>query len=216
MSLEEYFGDWLKVIDVPILNKVVIAVNYQYSLHPVVPEYNDIFKAFTLCSLHDCKIVFLGQDPYPQKDVATGILFANKKDKSPLSPSLQVIKEACMKSSQDGEFDQTLLKWCNQGCLMLNSALTVECNKPQSHALIWRPFISSFLLNLSRAETGIIYVLMGNNARSFRPYINETYNTVIETYHPAYYARNNEDMPPEIFVHINELLIDKYGIPIKW
>lgn len=216
MSFSNFVGKWINVFDLNKLNSILLKLEPLYRSKIICPKQSDVFNAFHFCNYDDCKVVFLGQDPYPQKDVATGVLFANRKDKSPLSPSLQVIKEACMKSSQEEEFDPTLLKWCNQGCLMLNSALTVECNKPQSHALVWRPFISSFLLNFSRAETGIIYVLMGNNARSFRPYINETYNTVIETYHPAYYARNNEDMPPEIFVHINELLIDKYGIPIKW
>lgn len=62
MTLEEYFGDWLEVIDVPALNKAVTEVNRLYRTKLVVPEYNDIFKAFTLVSEHDCKVVFLGQD----------------------------------------------------------------------------------------------------------------------------------------------------------
>mgnify|MGYP000455771378 CR=1 FL=1 len=37
----------------------------------------------------------IGQDPYPQKDVATGILFGNRKEVSDedLSPSLKIVKE---------------------------------------------------------------------------------------------------------------------------
>ena len=64
MTLLEYFKDWLKVIDLPELSKVVTKLNSLYSVKPVVPEYKDIFKAFTLCSEHDCKAVFLGQDFY--------------------------------------------------------------------------------------------------------------------------------------------------------
>lgn len=62
MQIEEYFGDWLKVIDVNELYKVVNKLNVLYQGKPVVPAYGDIFKAFTLCSEHDCKIIFLGQD----------------------------------------------------------------------------------------------------------------------------------------------------------
>ena len=54
MKLTDYFGDWLKVIDVPELAKVVIKMNSLYSMIPVVPAYADIFRAFTLCSEHDC------------------------------------------------------------------------------------------------------------------------------------------------------------------
>ena len=46
-------------------------------------------------------------------------------------------------------FDETLESWATQGILMLNSALTCEVNKPGSHSLLWRPFISSLLQNLS-------------------------------------------------------------------
>lgn len=62
MQLSEYFGDWLKVIDVKELNKVVSKLNIITQTNCIVPAYKDIFKAFTLCTEHDCKIVFLGQD----------------------------------------------------------------------------------------------------------------------------------------------------------
>ena len=62
MSLEEYFKDWLKVIDVKELNNAVFRINQIKAKVPIVPDYTNIFKAFTLCSKHDCKIVFLGQD----------------------------------------------------------------------------------------------------------------------------------------------------------
>lgn len=218
MSLEEYFGDWLKVIDVPILNKVVTAVNYQYSLHPVVPEYNDIFKAFTLCSLHDCKIVFLGQDPYPQKGVATGVLFGNKVGTTELSPSLEVIKEACINYEVPHppiSFDITLESWARQGILMINSALTCEMNKVGSHVMIWRPFIRELIKRIGEYNPGTIFVLFGSQAQTFEPYISK-FCHVIKVQHPAYYARTNQRMPKELFTQINTLVEKMYGEHISW
>ena len=219
MTLEEYFGDWLEVIDVPALNKVVTEVNRLYRTKLVVPEYNDIFKAFTLVSEHDCKVVFLGQDPYPQKGVATGVLFGNKEGTTELSPSLEVIKEACINYEIPHEpikFDVTLESWARQGILMINSALTCEMNRVNSHTMLWRPFISKLLYNLSHRETGLIYVLFGEKAQTFEPYINKNLNSVIKISHPAYYARTQTKMPHWVFTEINQLLMDKYGIPIKW
>lgn len=219
MTLEEYFGDWLKVIDVPALNKVVTEVNRLYRTKLVVPEYNNIFKAFTLVSEHDCKVVFLGQDPYPQKGVATGVLFGNKEGTTELSPSLEVIKEACINYEIPHEpikFDVTLESWARQGILMINSALTCEMNRVNSHTMLWRPFISKLLYNLSHRETGLIYVLFGEKAQTFEPYINKNLNSVIKISHPAYYARTQTKMPHWVFTEINQLLMDKYGIPIKW
>lgn len=62
MQINEYFGDWLKVIDINELYKVVGVLNLLYKTKPIVPEYHSIFKAFTLCGLKECKIVFLAQD----------------------------------------------------------------------------------------------------------------------------------------------------------
>lgn len=219
MQIDEYFGDWLKVIDLKELSTVITRINSVYDVKPVVPAYTNIFKAFTLCSMKDCKAVFLGQDPYPQKDVATGILFGNKKGTIELSPSLEVVKEAVIDYEMPHppiKFDVTLESWARQGILMINSAFTCEMNKAGSHNMLWRPFVSKLLTNLSNQETGLIYVLFGTQAQTFEPYINKRLNSVIKVNHPAYYARTNTKMPHYIFKEFNKLIKDKYGIPIKW
>lgn len=219
MELSEYFGDWLTVIDVNELNKVVAKLNTVYQVKPVVPDYKDIFKAFTLCSRHDCKIVFLGQDPYPQKGVATGVLFGNKEGTTELSPSLEVVKEAAINYEIPHpplKFDVTLESWARQGILMLNSALTCEMSKAGSHVMLWRPFMSKLLQNLSNKETGLVYVLFGEQAQTFEPYINKKVNSIIKVHHPAYYARTHTKMPYWVFTELNKLMRDTYGIPIKW
>lgn len=219
MELSEYFGDWLTVIDVNELNKVVAKLNTVYQVKPVVPDYKDIFRAFTLCSRHDCKIVFLGQDPYPQKGVATGVLFGNKEGTTELSPSLEVVKEAAINYEIPHpplKFDVTLESWARQGILMLNSALTCEMSKAGSHVMLWRPFMSKLLQNLSNKETGLVYVLFGEQAQTFEPYINKKVNSIIKVHHPAYYARTHTKMPYWVFTELNKLMRDTYGIPIKW
>ena len=184
-----------------------------------MPEYKNIFKAFHICPYNDLKIIFLGQDPYPQKGVATGILFGNKNDTKNLSPSLEVIKEACIDYTIPHPpitFDVTLESWARQGILMINSSLTVQENKPGSHSLIWRPFISKMLQKCSETETGLVYVLFGKEAQSFKPYINSKYNDVLEVKHPAYYARTNNKLPAQLFKDINQIMLNRYNAPIKW
>lgn len=219
MTKEEYFGDWLRVIDEKELNNIIPKINRLYDLYSVMPAYGDIFKAFNLCPYNNLKAVFLGQDPYPQKDVATGILFGNHIDTKEISPSLEVVKDACIDYTvMHGPiwFDITLESWAEQGILMLNSALTVKLNTPNSHSMLWRPFISSLLRNLGEHESGIIYVLFGKQAQTFRPYIKEQFNHIFEINHPAYYARLNAPMPIKLFKEINTLLEGKYGKPIEW
>lgn len=217
MKLNEYFGDWLKVIDINELNKIVKSLNTLYRVKKICPNQIDVFKAFTLCSLHDLKVVFLSQDPYPQKNVATGILFGNKKD-TELSPSLNIIKEAAINFEIPHKniiFDPTLESWAKQGILMLNSALTVEMNKVGSHIMLWRPFISKLIQNISKYDTGIVYVLFGSQAQTFIPYIGNN-NHIIKIEHPAYYARTHTKMSSELFVNVSNLVKGIYGIPIEW
>lgn len=219
MQIDEYFGDWLEVIDINELNKVVNKLNVIVQSKPIVPEYTNIFKAFTLCTRHDVKIVFVGQDPYPQKGVATGVLFGNKEGTTELSPSLEVIKEAAINYEIPHpplKFDITLESWARQGILMINSALTCEMNKVGSHVMLWRPFISKLLYNLSNIESGLVYVLFGDQAQTFEPYINNRINSIIKIHHPAYYARTHTKMPYWLFTELNKIMKNMYGVPIKW
>lgn len=221
MTSDEYFGDWMKVIDRVELNNVMAKVGQEYRRKPICPTQPDVFKAFRLCTLKDLKIIMLGCDPYPQKGIATGILFGNNKETSNenLSPSLKVIKEAVINFEIPHyciTFDPTLESWAKQGVLMLNSALTVEMNKVGSHVMIWRPFIIALLKHLSEYETGIIYVLFGRQAQTFKPYINKQFNDILEIEHPAYYARLNKRMPSGLFATISNMCKDRYGVPIKW
>ncbi len=219
MTLDEYFGDWMKVIDRIELNNVMAKVGQEYKRKPLCPAQSDVFRAFELCPFNECKMVFLGQDPYPQKGVATGILFGNRKEADVLSPSLNIVKEAVINYEIPHNiviFDQTLESWAKQGILMINSALTVEMNKIGSHVMLWRPLIAKLLKNLSNKEPGIIYVLFGSQAQTFTPYINIRNSIVVKTEHPAWYARTNQKMSPKLFLDINKVLKEKYGEGIEW
>lgn len=221
MTLEDYFGKWMKVIDKRELVLILNRLESEYRNKSICPAQDSVFKAFRACPYDSLKIIMLSQDPYPQKDVATGILFGNKEGtkEEDLSPSLQIIKNAAINLEIPHNciiFDPTLESWAKQGILMLNSALTVEMNKVGSHTMLWRPFIASLLKRLSENETGIIYVLFGKQAQTFKPYINQQFNIILEENHPAYYARINKEMPRTIFEQINKLTKEMYGMPINW
>lgn len=221
MKLEEYFGRWMRVIDKKELLAILSKLEVEYKRKPICPMQGDVFKAFKLCPYDDLKVVMLGQDPYPQKGVATGLLFGNKKevDEENLSPSLQIVKEAAINLEIPHKsiiFDQTLESWAKQGILMINTALTVEMNRIGSHVMLWRPFVANLLKKLSENETGIIYVLFGKQAQTFKPYINKQFNIILEENHPAYFARTETKMSSTVFNQISKLTKDKYGIPITW
>ena len=219
MTIEEYFGDWSKVIDLAEADRILKKLSTSKNI--ICPKLKDIFKAFTLCPFSNLRVVILSQDPYPQKDIATGIAFANKSDtpESHLSPSLEVLKESVINYNiphRTINFDPSLEKWETQGVLLLNSALSCELGKVGSHVLMWRPFIKSLLTNLSKYHTGLVYVLMGTQAISLEPYINRRFNHVIRIRHPSWYARQKQKMPSDIWQEINSILISQNGYGIEW
>lgn len=219
MTLESYFKEWMKVIDKKELLKVINEL--AKVRNTICPELSNIFRAFELCPYNELKVVFIGQDPYPQKGVATGILFGNKKEvgEEDLSPSLKVVKEAAINFEVPHDsiiFDQTLEEWAKQGILMINSSLTVLTGKVGSHTMLWRPFMGKLLSNLSMYNTGIIYVLFGEQAKTLKPYIDNKNNIIITEKHPAYYARTETRMPSYIFEEVSRITKANYGEPIKW
>ena len=218
MTYEEYFGEWTKVIDKTELYKVLKEVNVLYKTHKCEPTYDNIFRAFNITPYSELCIVSLSQDPYPQSGVSTGVCFGNKKDVVTLSPSLEIIKEAVIDFEIPHNFitfDPTLEEWGKQGILLLNSALTVETNKPNSHSALWRPFIASLLKNLSAINPGLIYILWGTEAKTFKCFINDN-NFIYKMPHPAYYASTNTKIPHSFFNEIGEMVSKHFGKEIQW
>lgn len=217
---------WSDIVDAKMVSEALNKVHREGK--PFCPKPENVFRAFSILPPNKVRVVLVGQDPYPQKGVATGILFANKENtpEDKLSPSLKVIKNSFLRLLQNPEkgtnFDPSLVYIAEQGVLMINSALTVEMNKPGSHSMIWRPFVSTLLRNLSNMNHNIIFVLFGSQARTFRPYINKE-NFCVEMVHPAYYARvggeeqqEGESVYGEIWRSINALLTSMGEKEISW
>ena len=220
MTIDEYFGDWMKVLD---RNETVKIMNWLKTTDSstLCPSIKNVFKAFKLCSYNECKVIFIGQDPFPQKGVAQGVLFGNSSNtpEDKLSPSLKVVKESVINFDIPHNlitFDPTLESWAKQGILMLNSALTTEVGKVGIHTLKWRPFVGYFLKNMSEKNPGIIYVFFGSQAKSLDTYINNNNNYKLFIEHPAYYARLNKRMPSDIWYTVQKLVYNIYGTLIEW
>lgn len=219
MKAEEYFGDWIRFIDTDELRRVVTWINKTDS-STLCPSPKNIFKAFRVCPYKDCKVIFLGQDPYPQRGVATGILFGNSSDtpEELLSPSLKIVKEAAINYEIPHnliEFDNTLESWARQGILMINTAFTCEVGRTGSHFEIWKPFVSKLIHNISNNDGGIIYVLFGSQAQLFKKDIVNSLQ-IVEVYHPAYFSRKGTRMPSKVFTDINQTLKKQYNYQIEF
>lgn len=200
------------------------AVNKALSLiskkGPVTPGYDKLFDAFAYCPYDKLKVIWLGQDPYPQQGIATGVAFANKMEtpSERISPSLKVIRDYLYKyldkNLEDANFDITLRSWEEQGVLMLNSSLSTRAGEIGAHTMIWRPVISSFISKISWIKQDLVFILSGGIANSFKPYIVNSAG-IVSTVHPSFCIRTSTPFP-DVFNQVNSLLRISGKDIIKW
>jgi uracil-DNA glycosylase len=182
------------------------------------PTLKQVFRAFEECPYDDLKVVFIGQDPYPQLGVADGISFSCGNTNK-VQPSLRYIFEEIERTVYQ-EFpshqDPDLTRWSKQGILMLNTALTVEVGKIGSHYDIWKPFTAYLLDWLNNYNTGLIYVYMGKKAEEWSELTNDN-NYKFTVKHPASAAYNGSKWDSnDIFNKISKLVEENNGQKITW
>ena len=79
-----------------------------------------------------------------------------------------------------------LQSWANQGVLLLNRVLTVEANRANSHkGLGWERFTESVIKVLSEDLENIVFMLWGNEAKSFSPILDKNVHCVLLATHPS-------------------------------
>jgi uracil-DNA glycosylase len=172
------------------------------------PPLKDVFKAFEECPEKDLKIVFIGQDPYPQLGVADGMAFSCGVTMKP-QPSLRNMFEAIEETVYQGfptYQDPNLTRWANQGVLLLNTALTCQVDKIGSHYNIWNEFVMYVFDMLNFTNSGIIFILLGAKAQELESIIGPNHY-ILKASHPASaaYTKTTWDCK-NIFLRANEII----------
>lgn len=138
--------------------------------------------------LEKVQVIILGQDPYPQKGVATGRAFevgtlnswVDKFSNISLKNIVRAIYHAYydeylkyseIKGKLDTAFaikppSKIFSSWENQGVLLLNTSFTCEVGKSNSHEKIWNTFTQKLLRYIAESNPHITWFLWGNNAKS--------------------------------------------------
>jgi len=75
--------------------------------------------------------------------------------------------------------------WERQGVFLLNTALTVECHKPNSHAKHWERFTEMVIDYMSKNNDKLIFLLWGNNAKEKKKFIDGDKHYVLQSTHPS-------------------------------
>jgi len=182
------------------------------------PKVKQIFRAFEECPYNDLKVIFIGQDPYPAKDLADGISFSCSIGKTPASLRY-IFREIETTVYPEGgyEWNQDLARWSNQGILMLNTSLTTTINQIGVHISLWQPFMAYLFDILTFQNPGLIYVFLGAKAKEWQASIPEN-NYKLFASHPASagYAGDERWDSGDSFNKINDILIKQQNTKIIW
>lgn len=152
----------------------------------ITPCGNNILRAFKLIAFEDVKVVILGQDPYPTKNVANGLAFAvNSENKIP-SSLRNIFKELNSDLNNKNLPDRNLLSWAEQGVLLLNVVLTTDVGVPHAHkGFGWENLTDNVIKALSRDTKPKVFMLWGNDAKSKYDLIQNFSHAILSASHPS-------------------------------
>jgi uracil-DNA glycosylase len=162
-------------------------------MHPQ-PDY--VFNAFKLTSFKKLKVVIIGQDPYFDHEIHEN---KNVSQAMGLSFSVPVgikvpssLRNIYVNLKKYGHIENipehgNLESWAEQGCLLLNTALTVKdgsANK-NCHQFIWGWFTDEIISYISEKKENVVFVLWGSHALGKKDLIDEKKHEIIISSHPS-------------------------------
>lgn len=184
----------------------------------IYPPKDLIFNAFNLCKIENLKVIIVAQDPYHNPQEAMGLAFSVPQGVR-IPPSLKnIFKELIDDINSDILVNRSsdLSDWARQGVLLLNSALTVEKNRPVSHAKIgWQGFINGVIKIINLKFNHCVFMLWGNHAKALSPLIDPNSHLILQAAHPSPLARG-AFFGSRHFSKCNEYLLAHSKTPIKW
>lgn len=189
----------------------------EYNTKTIFPDKHDIFNALHLTGYRDTKVVILGQDPYHGPGQAHGLSFSVKPGvKTP--PSLvNIYKEL---STDIGCFipnNGYLVKWAEQGVLLLNTVLTVRKGEANSHkGKGWELFTDRVIELLADREEPMVFLLWGKHAQEKKKFIQAHHHYILESPHPSPFSANRGFFGSRPFSKTNQFLTDHGRVPIDW
>ena len=163
------------------------------------------------------KVLILGQDPYHNEHQAHGLCFSVMKDQE-IPPSLvNIYTELQNDLGCYIPNNGYLVKWADQGVLLLNTVLTVRAHQANSHqGKGWEYFTDAIIKAVNEQDRPIVYMLWGKPAQSKRSMLNNPKHLVLTAPHPSPLSAYRGFFGCKHFSKANDFLVKNGSIPIDW
>lgn len=214
-------NDWAKALSPEYkkeyYKKLFDFVGKEYATHEIFPPGDDIFNAFHLTPLKDVKCVIIGQDPYHNVGQAHGLCFSVKPDVD-IPPSLvNIYKELHDDLGCYIPDNGYLVKWAEQGVLMLNAVLTVRAHQAASHQNKgWEEFTDAAIRIVNEQDRPIVFLLWGGFAQKKAAMLNNPKHLILKAPHPSPLSVYRGFYGCKHFSQANSFLESNGISPIDW
>lgn len=214
--------NWNKLLksttDQPFFSALLERVTEARHNTEIYPPMGQEYRALELCSPSTVRVVILGQDPYHEPGQAMGLSFSVPEG-TKLPPSLRNIYTEL--ESDLGQPSQTrgdLSSWARQGVLLLNTVLTVERGKANSHSTWgWQRYTDAVIESTNCLPQPIAFVLWGAQAQKKAALIRTTApRLLLQSPHPSPLSSYRGFFGSKPFSRINDFLTAHGQIPIQW
>lgn len=197
--------------------KLTDFVRQEYRQATVYPSGPNIFNAFAHCPFDRVKVVIIGQDPYHEPGQAHGLCFS-VQDGTPFPPSLQnIFKEITDDLGRPRPTSGDLMRWADQGVLLLNATLTVRAHRAGSHqGHGWETFTDAVIRCLNAERQHLVYMLWGAYAQKKGASIDTSRNLVLTSPHPSPLSAHRGFFGNRHFSRANDYLVALGESPIDW
>ena len=189
----------------------------EYATKRIYPPKKLMLNAFDNTAYEDVNVVILGQDPYYNPHQAMGMSFSVPEGVTPPKSLLNIFLEIENELGKKSEIvGGDLTPWAKQGVLLMNTVLTVEEGKPNSHKdKGWEIFTDAVIKHLNERERGMVFLLWGRNAYAKKELITNPQHLVLTSAHPSPLSAYNGFFGCGHFVKANEFL-QKQDKHIRW
>lgn len=217
MITNDWLGELEQEFHKPYYKKLYQFVLNEYNTGQIFPPADDIFNAFHMTPLSRVKAVIIGQDPYHNVGQAHGLCFSVKPEVD-IPPSLvNIYKELHDDLGCYIPDNGYLVKWAEQGVLMLNTVLTVRAHLANSHrGKGWEEFTDAAIRALNRQDRPIVFILWGRPAQMKERMLDNPNHLILKAPHPSPLSAYNGFFGSKPFSRTNRFLEEHGVTPIDW
>ena len=189
----------------------------EYRTRTIYPGMYDIFNALKYTPYDQVKAVILGQDPYHEPGQAHGMSFSVKKGVKQPPSLVNIFRELEDDLGISPPDHGYLMKWAEEGVLLLNTCLTVREHQANSHrGKGWEIFTDRVISLLNERKTPIVFILWGANAKSKAQLITGKQHLILTGAHPSPLSAYNGFFGGRYFSKTNAFLEENGEKSIDW